>query len=110
MTILVGHTNGTDTGEEDHDTTYGTGTALVVVLLGLLLIGTVVASPYFFGEQLYTPIYRQQVVLTRADTPVVQGRLVPQEKPTSTPAPVVSPGHTIVAVMDTPDLSCLKSV
>lgn len=104
MTILVGHTNGTDGGQE-HDTTYGSGMAIVIVLLGMVAIGLVLTTPYFLGDSYYTPLSVSrkptQVVLVRADTPVVQGK------------PVATPGGTLVTTVEvppTPDLSCLKTV
>ena len=114
MTFGVGHTNGTE--PEDHDTGYGTGTALIIVLLGFVFVGMVIATPWFLGDEYYTPLYprrAQQVVLVRADTPIVKG--VPVDPPPSytqatkgTGQSVVSsPGHTLIS---TPDLSCLKTV
>lgn len=114
MTFEVGHTNHTDT--EDHTTDYGTGTAFIIVFLGLLFVGMIVAAPWFLGDSYYTPLYprkgEQVVVLQRADVPVVRGELVTGDAQKL--GAVASPGHTIIAVMDTgidaPDLSCLKTV
>ena len=99
-TSPVGHTNGTDTGD-DHTTDYGAGTAMVIVVLGFLLIGVTLATPWFLDDAYYTPLNRrtQQVVLVRADTPIVQGG-----KAAPAAAHAVTPGGTLVA---TPDLSCL---
>ena len=110
MTLPVGHTNGTD--PTDHETNYGAGTAFVIVLLGLLLIGMIISAPWFLGEEYYTPLSmyprKQQVILVRADTPVVQGG-----KAAPAAAAMATPGGTLVATVEmkaTPDLSCLKSV
>jgi hypothetical protein len=110
MTTLVGHTNGTD--PHDHETNYGTGTAVVIIVLGFLLIGMTVATPYFTSDTYYTPLGRrpQQVVLVRADTPIVQGTPVAGN---ATQSVTASPGGTLVGTVEmsaTPDLSCLKSV
>lgn len=105
MTFPVGHTNGSDTGD-DHTTDYGAGTAMVIVILGFVLIGLTVATPWFMGDSYYTPLYGapRQVL-------VVQGKPVTPTQPQKTGA-VVSPGNTLVAAEEapTPDLSCLKTV
>ena len=106
MTFPVGHTNGTD--PTDHETNYGAGTAFVVVLLGLLLIGMIISAPWFLGEEYYTPISMypggKVLVLQGANTPVpvVQGGKAAPAAAT----PVATAGGTLV----TPDLSCLKGV
>ena len=113
MTLSVGLTNGTDTGDDDHTTNYGSGTAFVIVLLGLLLIGMVISAPWFLGDEYYTPLSmyprKQQVILVRADTPIVQsGKAAP-----AAATPVATSGGTLVGVVEvqtTPDLSCLKNV
>jgi len=110
MAILVGHTNGTD--PHDHETPYGTGTAVVIIVLGFLFIGMIVATPWFLDDTYYTPLSRrtQQIVLIRADAPVVQGKPVAAN---ATQSVMVSPGGTLVNSVEMsarPDLSCLKSV
>ena len=108
MTILIGHNNDTDTGD-DHTTDYGSGLAIFIVLLGLIGIGIVFSTPWFMGDDYYKPLYPvrgQKVVL-------VQGKPVAANAPT---VAVASPGGTLVGaagpvvVGATPDLSCLKSV
>lgn len=122
MTYGVSHSNDTDTGD-DHTTDYGSGTALVVVLLGLVLLSAVMAAPYFYSDSWYQPLSyggaQQRVVLVRADTPVPQGRPV-APPPSYTQATkgtgvsvVSTPGNMLVGTVEmsaTPDLSCLKSV
>jgi hypothetical protein len=129
MTYGVSHSNDTDTGD-DHTTDYGSGTALVVVLLGLVLLSVVMAAPYFYSDSWYQPLsygsaqQQQRVVLVRADIPVLQGKpvnttpkpllLTYKQAAKATSVSVVStPGNTLVGTVEmrlTPDLSCLKSV
>lgn len=56
---LYSHTNGTDDGD-DHQTEYGAGTALVVVLFGLLMISLVFAVPYYVDDTYYAPLGRRK--------------------------------------------------
>ena len=120
MTFGVSHNNDTDTGD-DHTTDYGAGTALVVVLLGLVLLSTVMAAPYFYSESWYQPLSygsaAQRVVLVRADIPVPPAEAPPPsyaQATKNTKSSVVStPGNILVgtvAMGATPDLSCLKTV
>ena len=100
MTFGVNHGNETDPGD-DHTTDYGTGYAVVIVVLGLFLIGTIAATPWFLDTTYYTPLNRKQQTLyvVRADTPVV-AKGEPVKAAVEVPAVSVA----------TPDLSCLKTV
>jgi hypothetical protein len=106
----AGHTNTTGDRGDDHTTTYGTGSAVAVVIVGFLLIFVVLYVPYYLDDTYYQPLAaRARVVLVRADTPVVQGVLV-EEGPAKTGAGVavvLTPGGQLVDAQR-PDLSRLK--
>lgn len=96
------HTNTTGDGSNDHTTTYGTGSAVAVMIVGFLLIFVVLYVPYYLDDTYYQPLAaRARVMLVRADTPVVQGVLVEEE-----PAKTGASGQLVDA--QRPDLSRLK--
>ena len=106
---IYGHVNGTDDGDgdDDHTTEYGTGTALVVLLLGVLMISLVLAMPWYLDDAYYMPLGRRKQQVVYVSTT--------QKATAKTATAVASPGGLVIEAIEVtaiaatrPDLSGLS--